>query len=348
MPLDQPRRRPPCRSRSPSRWTTSPPSSSPAIPPFALRLEAQARGHELFHYTPDRLSLRDGKVFARVEPMEVRDVKGDHFTLGEPVRIDLSEHGRGAAAPGSALRHGLHHHHASARAHPSEDAGGQRPGLGAQRAGKDLRHRIRRPDAADADHPRSGEIAAFREEHRRHHRQAALRQWRRRRLPSRTRTTATSPRCSKCSARCSASPSSSQRYLPDVRKGDKRIILVDGEPVGAINRVPAEHDARSNMHVGGRAEKTELTAREREICAAHRPVAARARLHLRRHRRHRRLHDRDQRHLADRHPRGQEVRRRRHRRPVLGRGGGRSGRSSDEPLAASVSGSARSGGARVS
>ena len=59
-----------------------------------------------------------------------------------------------------------------------------------------------------------------------------------------------------------------QRYLPEVRKGDKRIILVDGEPVGAINRVPAAGEARSNMHVGGRAEPTELTARDREICAA--------------------------------------------------------------------------------
>jgi glutathione synthase len=59
-----------------------------------------------------------------------------------------------------------------------------------------------------------------------------------------------------------------QRYLPDVRKGDKRIILIDGEAVGAVNRVPAEHDSRSNMHVGGRAEATELTARECEICAA--------------------------------------------------------------------------------
>ena len=52
-----------------------------------------------------------------------------------------------------------------------------------------------------------------------------------------------------------------------MRAGDKRIILVDGEPVGAINRVPAAHDSRSNMHVGGRAEKTGLTEREREICA---------------------------------------------------------------------------------
>ena len=58
-----------------------------------------------------------------------------------------------------------------------------------------------------------------------------------------------------------------QRYLKEVRKGDKRIILVEGKAVGAVNRVPADHDSRSNMHVGGRAEKTELTPREEEICA---------------------------------------------------------------------------------
>src|SRR5262249_1152174 len=58
-----------------------------------------------------------------------------------------------------------------------------------------------------------------------------------------------------------------QRYLPEVRKGDKRIIIVDGEAVGAVNRVPSEGEARSNMHVGGRPELSELTDREREICA---------------------------------------------------------------------------------
>ena len=62
-------------------------------------------------------------------------------------------------------------------------------------------------------------------------------------------------------------PYIAQAYLPAVRKGDKRIILVDGEFAGAINRVPAETDSRSNMHVGGRAEPSELTAREEEICA---------------------------------------------------------------------------------
>ncbi len=61
-------------------------------------------------------------------------------------------------------------------------------------------------------------------------------------------------------------PMIAQKYLSAVVKGDKRIILVDGEPVGAINRVPAAGEARSNMHVGGRAEKVELTEREREIC----------------------------------------------------------------------------------
>jgi glutathione synthase len=59
-----------------------------------------------------------------------------------------------------------------------------------------------------------------------------------------------------------------QKYLADVRKGDKRIILVDGKAVGAINRVPAEGEARSNMHVGGRPEKSALTRREEEICEA--------------------------------------------------------------------------------
>ncbi len=58
-----------------------------------------------------------------------------------------------------------------------------------------------------------------------------------------------------------------QRYEPAVRLGDKRVILVDGEPLGAINRVPAQGEARSNMHVGGRPEAVELTARDREICA---------------------------------------------------------------------------------
>ncbi|WP_026986840.1 glutathione synthase [Fodinicurvata fenggangensis] len=63
-----------------------------------------------------------------------------------------------------------------------------------------------------------------------------------------------------------------QKYLPEIRKGDKRIILVDGEPVGAINRVPAEGEARSNLHVGGRAMAVELSKRDREICTTIGPI----------------------------------------------------------------------------
>ena len=75
-------------------------------------------------------------------------------------------------------------------------------------------------------------------------------------------------------------PLIAQEYLPDVRKGDKRIILLDGEPVGAINRVPAEGEARSNMHVGGKAEAVDLTDRDKEICERISPVLKEKRLVL--------------------------------------------------------------------
>jgi glutathione synthase len=67
-------------------------------------------------------------------------------------------------------------------------------------------------------------------------------------------------------------PLIAQRYLPEVRAGDKRIVLIDGEPAGAVNRVPPPDDARANLHVGGRAEKAELTPRDLEICEALGPV----------------------------------------------------------------------------
>ncbi|MCA9524473.1 MAG: glutathione synthase [Myxococcales bacterium] len=71
-----------------------------------------------------------------------------------------------------------------------------------------------------------------------------------------------------------------QQFIPDVRQGDKRIIVIDGEPVGATLRVPPADDNRANIHVGGRCVKTELTAREREICAALAPTLRRAELML--------------------------------------------------------------------
>lgn len=67
-------------------------------------------------------------------------------------------------------------------------------------------------------------------------------------------------------------PLIAQKFLPDVSAGDKRVILVNGEPIGAINRVPAKGETRSNMHVGGRPEKVDLTERDREICATIGPL----------------------------------------------------------------------------
>ena len=95
---------------------------------FALLLEAQWRGHDVFYYTPHNLSLRDGKLIARGHSLTVEDKPGAHYRLAHPRDGGSVEVRRGAAAPGPAVRHGLHHHHASAGAHPPQDAGGQRPG----------------------------------------------------------------------------------------------------------------------------------------------------------------------------------------------------------------------------
>ena len=233
---------------------------------FALSLEAQKRGHQLFHYTPDRLSLSEGKVMARVEAMELRDEAGNHFTLGAPARADLG--GMDVILLRQDPPFDMNYittTHILERIHPRtlvvNDPHWVRnsPEKVFVTEFADLM-----PETLITKDPE--EVAAFR---RRHgdiivkplygnggagifHLKPDDRN-----LASLLETFSLLFR----------EPFIVQRYLPDVRRGDKRIILIDGEPVGAINRVPAEHDSRSNMHVGGRAEKTELTERERLICA---------------------------------------------------------------------------------
>jgi glutathione synthase len=233
---------------------------------FALSLEAQRRGHVLFHYTPDRLSMVGGKVFARIEEMTVRDEKGNHFSLGEPVRTDLQEMDVILLRqdPPFDMNY-ITTTHLLERIHPKtlvvNDPVWVRnsPEKIFVTEFPDLM-----PDTLITKDP--GEVAAFRREHGDiiikplygnggagvFHLHDADRN-----LSS----------LLEMFAQMFREAFIVQRYLKDVRKGDKRIILIEGEPVGAINRVPAEHDSRSNMHVGGRAEKTELTEREREICA---------------------------------------------------------------------------------
>ncbi|WP_137155263.1 glutathione synthase [Rhizobium sp. FKL33] len=233
---------------------------------FAMSLEAQARGYKLFHYTPNQLSMRDGKIYATVEPMELRDVKGDHFTLGDPERVDLS------TMDVVLLRQDppfdmayITSTHLLERIHPKTLVVNDPAWV------RNSPEKIFVTEFADLM-PQTlitrdvKEIARFREEmgdiilkplygnggagvfH-----------------SSRDDRNFTS--LLEMFGQMFREPFIAQQYLPDVRKGDKRIILIDGEAVGAINRVPAETDSRSNMHVGGRAEHTELTAREQEICA---------------------------------------------------------------------------------
>ncbi|MBE0691742.1 MAG: glutathione synthase, partial [Aquamicrobium sp.] len=233
---------------------------------FALSLEAQRRGHELWHYTPDRLSMLNGTVFARAERMEVRDVKGDHFTLQPAERVDLAELDVVLLRqdPPFDMNY-ITTTHLLERIHPKtlvvNDPAWVRnsPEKIFVTEFPDLM-----PETLITKDPR--EVDAFRREygdiivkplygnggagifhlHEADRNLASLLEM---------------------FQQMFREPFIVQRYLKDVRKGDKRIILIDGEPVGAINRVPAEHDSRSNMHVGGRAEPTELTEREREICA---------------------------------------------------------------------------------
>lgn len=233
---------------------------------FAMSLEAQNRGYKLFHYTPDQLSLRDGAVIATVEPMELRDEKGNHYTLGAPERVDLS------TMDVVLLRQDppfdmayITSTHLLERIHPKTLVVNDPAWV---RNSPEKIFVTEFPDLM----PRTlitkdpKEIARFREEmgdiilkplygnggagvfHS-------------------TRDDRNMSSLLEMFGQMFREPLIAQEYLPAVRKGDKRIILIDGKPVGAINRVPAETDSRSNMHVGGRAEATELTAREEEICA---------------------------------------------------------------------------------
>ena len=234
---------------------------------FAMCLEAKARGHELFHFTPDRLQLRGDVLSAEIEALDVRDVKGDHFTLGKPVLTDLS------TLDVVLLRQDppfdmsyITNTHLLERIHPKTLV------VNDPRAVRNAPEKILVMEFADLM-PETlvtrdfNAIRRFRDEFG----DIIIK-------PLYGNGGAGVFRLAEGDQNLSSllemfdgmfrEPFIAQRYLKDVRKGDKRIILVDGEPVGAINRVPAEGDARSNMHVGGVAEHAELTPREKEICAA--------------------------------------------------------------------------------
>jgi glutathione synthase len=234
---------------------------------FALMLEAQIRGHTLAYYTPNTLSLRDNKVSASVAPVEVFDKpRGEHFSLGEFDRVDLS--GFDVVLMRQDPPFDMNYitlTHMLERIHPKTYV------TNAPASVRNAPEKILVTDFPELMPPTlvtrdRDDIRAFRKEHGNiivkplygnggagvffieegsHN------------LVSLLELFETAFR----------EPFMIQRYLPEVRQGDKRIILVDGEAVAGLNRVPSEGEARANMHVGGRAELSALTEREREICA---------------------------------------------------------------------------------
>ena len=267
---------------------------------FALSLEAQARGHSLAYYLPEDMMYLDGRVLAHVRPLTVRNVQGDHFTLGDAELQDLSEMDviLMRQDPPFDMSY-ITATHLLERLHPSTLV------VNAPAEVRNAPEKLYATDFAAFMPPtlitrRRDAVEAFRAEHVDivikplfgnggagvFH------------LKPDDENLGT---IMETFAAQSREPVMVQRYLPEILNGDKRIILVDGEPVGAVSRIPLTGEARANFHAGGSARKTELTERERDICAKLGPDLSAKGLIVRGDRRDRRLPHRDQRDLAHRH-----------------------------------------------
>lgn len=233
---------------------------------LALLLAAQDRGHDLFYYTPTDLTLRDGRLLAKGASLTVRDEPGSHFELTNPRVVDLSDLDVVLLRQDPPFDMGyITTTHLLERIHPKtlvvNDPGHVR----------NAPEKIFVLNFPDLMPPtlitrNLDDVKAFREEFKDiivkplyGNGGAAVF-----RLQPGDSNVASLVEMFQLSFR---EPFMVQEYRPEVRAGDKRIILVDGEAAGIINRVPAPDEARSNMHVGGRAEPIELNDRDREICA---------------------------------------------------------------------------------
>ena len=233
---------------------------------FRLAEEAQARGHDLFYYTPDRLAYDEGRVTARGWPLRVQRVEGAHFTLGEEAIVDLvafdvvwlrqdppfdmfyitTTHILERLSPGTLVVNDPFW----VRNYPEKllilDFPDLMPPTAIARDIDTIRaFRARHGDVILKPLYGNGGAGVFH-------------------IPQSDRNLSS---LHEMFTGFSREPLIVQKYLPEIAQGDKRVILVDGEAVGAINRVPAGGETRSNMHVGGRPEKIALSDRDREICA---------------------------------------------------------------------------------
>ena len=238
---------------------------------FRIAIEAQARGHSLFYYTPGRLAYREGRVLARGWQLEVRRVRGSHFTLGPEAEVDLAGFDVVWLRQDPPFDMGyITTTHLLDMIHPKtlvvNDPFWVRnypekllvlnfphltpPTLIARDLAAIRAFKAEHGDIILKPLYGNGGAGVFR-------------------LDPNDRNLAS---LHELFIGISREPLIAQKYVPAVAKGDKRVILVNGEPVGAINRIPAEGETRSNMHVGGKAVKVGLTDRDREICAEIGPV----------------------------------------------------------------------------
>jgi glutathione synthase len=244
---------------------------------FALLLEGERRGHAISYYTPERLAMIDGKVFASVQPLKVRDQERDHFTLGEGKRVELSSFDVVLMRqdPPFDLAY-ITATHLLERVQPKTLV------INDPAEVRNAPEKIFVNEFADLMPPTLitrdlAEIKGFRAEHGDvvmkplygNGGEAVFRV---------TRDDLNFGSLYDLFAKTFREPWVTQKYLAAVKEGDKRIILVDGEFAGAINRVPAADDLRSNMVRGGVAKSTELTARERAICERLKPELKRRKL----------------------------------------------------------------------
>jgi glutathione synthase len=233
---------------------------------FALLLEAQARGYTPSYYTPDKLAMRDGRVLATVRPLTVRDVVGEHFALGEPRRVELASfdvilmrqdppfdlayvattHLLERIHPQTlVVNDPAHVRNAPEKLFVTEFADLMPPTLITRDLDEIKQFRAEQGDIVMKPLFGAGGAAVFRL----------------------AREDLNFGSLYDLFAATFREPWVVQRFLPAVKEGDKRIILVDGEFAGAVNRVPQADDLRSNMARGGAAVATDLKPGEREICA---------------------------------------------------------------------------------
>jgi glutathione synthase len=234
---------------------------------FVMGLEALKRGYSLYHYLPQDLAFREGRLWAHVRSLDLRVEQGNHFTLGEIQRVDLADFDVILMRQDPPFdmayitaTHLLEHVHPKTLVVNDPFYVRNAPEKLLVTHFPDLMP----PTLITSNH---NEIISFRKDHgdiiiKPLYGNGGAGVFLLREGDENLNSLL------ELFTELYREPVIAQQYLPDVRKGDKRIILIEGKPVGAINRIPAEGEVRSNMHVGGKAVPSKLTKREEEICEA--------------------------------------------------------------------------------